>query len=189
MIGSEFKKLFESKFGTERGSQFKGAGVLELAQGNLSKYLNGGSLKVPQKYVDKLASLPDYKIKTGEYYEAAEGTGHIKEYFRFKLTPNAKRYLYESARFNTPAHVAPDFGADEDATAKFMENLIGVYLDGMEESFPDVYKKVLIKIKTENEEAKKQFALELNGLRNSVADELTENELKNETDDEVDPLA
>jgi hypothetical protein len=177
-----FRQLFESKFGTERGSQLRGANALNIRQGNLSAYLRGGNTAVPQKYADALLALPDYVKPSGISHEMADGVHQLVTYFTVKLTPISTKHIDFLSRFATNGHHAPDLAADEDTTAKWFELMLGDLQEALRIAQAPTCARVDAAIARDKEDASRQLTLELNDRKHLVADELTENEINADED-------
>ena len=176
MSADYFKKLFESKFGTQRGSQLRGAEALGVRQGNLSQYIRGAN-KPPKKYIDALLAMPDHKVESGISYELAGGVNQLVTRLSFKLTSRAAKYLDVLTRLETRDFKTPDLNADEDVTALFFEKLfVTCYLAKRKENSQALY-AALDAIQRDKDEERAELRKELNERKHLVADELTENEI------------
>lgn len=73
----QFSRLIDLKFGTDRGSKKRAAKTLGV---NYSYLINmrSGNLYVPQKHIDALLELPDYKMSPEEAFVVINGAGDTR---------------------------------------------------------------------------------------------------------------
>lgn len=169
MTPEELNALIERKFGKQRGNKTAAATALNIHKANLSSALNGSS-KFPQKYVDALLALPDYKDKCGVEYTVEHG--RLVRRFYTPLTAQAETDLEICGRMHTTGFGYPDFEANEEQTQRFFELILRRAVASFEAEFPDDVRKVREVMAEERRKAADELDAEAKRSRYLVADEL-----------------